>query len=82
MNRREACQAAVMMFVVIPIEVRLTPGSGVTYILEATRIVWLIFLGFKLTLTEGIVIAYTGSAMAAGHIQRFYVVEIAEGNHE
>ena len=80
--RREASQAAVMVFVVISIEVRFTPGPGVANVIEATRIVWLIFLGFKLTLTEGIVMAYTGSAMAAGHIQRFHVVEIAEGNHE
>ena len=68
---REACQATVVVFEVIPVEVVFAPTPGVGHASKTTRVVWLVLLGSKLALTEGVVIAHAGPAMTAGHIHFF-----------
>ena len=60
-----------VLFEVIPIEVVFAPTPGVGHASKTTRVVWLVLLGSKLPLTEGIVIAQAGLAMTAGHIKFF-----------
>ena len=77
--RRKTRQATMMVLKVIPIEVPLTPLSRMRDAVESARVIRLIFLCFKLTFAEWIIIAHSRATVTAGDIQFPHQVQIPHG---
>ena len=59
-----------MVFCVVPTNVLLGPLAGMVNVIKAAWVVWLVFLGFKLALAKGIIIAHA-RADIFDYIERF-----------
>src|SRR5690554_5498348 len=67
--RCKSCQAAVMMLMVVPLYIILTPAHGVVVAVKASWVVRLVFQGLELRFTHGVVVAHPESAVAGGYGQ-------------
>lgn len=67
--RCKAAQSTVVMLIVVPADIVLTPEHGVLVVIESPRIVRLVFHGFELSLTEGVIVADTWPTVAGSDCQ-------------
>jgi hypothetical protein len=79
--RGKSRQATVMMLEVVPIKVRFTPTPGMRDISEPPWIVRLILLRLELAFAKRVVVAHSGAAMAARHIQFAHKVQVTMRNY-
>jgi hypothetical protein len=79
--RGVAGNAAVVVFIVVPDEIILTPAAGMRLVVEAARVVRLVFLGLELAFAEGVVVTHPGAAVAAHDVQLAHVIQVPVRGH-